>query len=126
MHRVDAAGNSLGVHWELAEGIRSLPGWRKGVRQKKTETCRKIIGDDGQRSSFSIGPGFRRCSGISSKFTRRFAEGIGKLTRNTPGDNRKKTGRLAATIPEPIRLVGVAELPRSTGKLPVLDFSKYV
>ncbi|RZR92269.1 hypothetical protein BHM03_00020514 [Ensete ventricosum] len=68
--------------------------------------------DDGQRSSFSIGPGFRRCSGISPKFTRRFAEGIGKLIRNTPGDHRKKTGRLAVTIPEPIRLVGVLARPR--------------
>ncbi|RWV83112.1 hypothetical protein GW17_00055325 [Ensete ventricosum] len=29
---------------KLAEGIGSLPGWRKGVRQKKTETHRKIIG----------------------------------------------------------------------------------
>ncbi|RWW82032.1 hypothetical protein BHE74_00009526 [Ensete ventricosum] len=68
--------------------------------------------DDGQRSSFSIGPGFRRCSGISPKFTRRFAEGIGKLIRNTPGDHRKKTGRLAVTIPEPIRLVGDLTRPR--------------
>ncbi|RRT64695.1 hypothetical protein B296_00019939 [Ensete ventricosum] len=44
MHQVDAFGNSPGVCRKLAEGIRSLPGWRKGVRQKKTETCQKIIG----------------------------------------------------------------------------------
>ncbi|RZS12325.1 hypothetical protein BHM03_00043748 [Ensete ventricosum] len=43
MHRVDAVGNSPGIRRELAEGIGSLPGWHKGVRQKKTETCRKII-----------------------------------------------------------------------------------
>ncbi|RZS23348.1 hypothetical protein BHM03_00056263 [Ensete ventricosum] len=43
MHRVDAVGNSPGVRLELAEGIRSLPGWRKGVRQKKTETHWKIV-----------------------------------------------------------------------------------
>ncbi|RWV81079.1 hypothetical protein GW17_00057536 [Ensete ventricosum] len=43
MHRVDAITNSPGVRRELAEGIRSLPGWRKGVRQKKTETHRKIV-----------------------------------------------------------------------------------
>ncbi|RRT32234.1 hypothetical protein B296_00051595 [Ensete ventricosum] len=44
MHRVDAVGNSLVVCWELAEGIRSLLGWHKGVRQKKIETRRKIVG----------------------------------------------------------------------------------
>ncbi|RZR92237.1 hypothetical protein BHM03_00020543 [Ensete ventricosum] len=30
--------------WELVEDIGSLPGWRKRVRQKKTETRRKIVG----------------------------------------------------------------------------------
>ncbi|RRT49311.1 hypothetical protein B296_00046514 [Ensete ventricosum] len=40
----DAVGNSLEVRWELAEGIGSLLGWRKGVHRKKTETRRKIIG----------------------------------------------------------------------------------
>ncbi|RRT47602.1 hypothetical protein B296_00011575 [Ensete ventricosum] len=40
----DAVGNSSGVHRELTEGIGSLPGWRKGVCQKKTETHRKIVG----------------------------------------------------------------------------------
>ncbi|RZS29332.1 hypothetical protein BHM03_00063076 [Ensete ventricosum] len=44
MHWVDTVGNSPGVRRELTEGIGSLLGWRKGVRQKKTETRRKIIG----------------------------------------------------------------------------------
>ncbi|RZS26622.1 hypothetical protein BHM03_00059980 [Ensete ventricosum] len=44
MHWVDAVENSLEVHQELAEGIGSLLGWHKGVRQKKTETRQKIIG----------------------------------------------------------------------------------
>ncbi|RRT34972.1 hypothetical protein B296_00058615 [Ensete ventricosum] len=104
MHRVDAVGNSPGVRRELAEGIGSLPGWRKGVRQKKIETRRKIVRglimtgamelqlDDGPRSSLSIGPGFRQCSGISPKFARRFTEGIEKLAGNMPGDHRKKIG----------------------------------
>ncbi|RRT37532.1 hypothetical protein B296_00021477 [Ensete ventricosum] len=48
--------------------------------------------DDGPRSSLSIEPGFRRCSGISPKFAWRFAEGIGKLDGNTPGDHRKMIG----------------------------------
>ncbi|RWW22568.1 hypothetical protein GW17_00013227 [Ensete ventricosum] len=38
MHQVDAVGNSLVVRRELVEGIRSLPGWCKGVRQKKIES----------------------------------------------------------------------------------------
>ncbi|RWW36923.1 hypothetical protein BHE74_00058015, partial [Ensete ventricosum] len=43
MHRVDTFGNWLGVCWKLAEDIRSLLGWHKGVRQKKTKTRWKII-----------------------------------------------------------------------------------
>ncbi|RWW73910.1 hypothetical protein BHE74_00018173 [Ensete ventricosum] len=115
MHQVDAIGNSLGVRRELVEGIGSLLGWRKGVRQKKTETHRKIVGgrltmtgamelqpDNGPRSSLSIKPGFRRCSGISSKFVRRF----GKLAGNTPGDRRKKTIGLTARMLEATELAG--------------------
>ncbi|RWW36734.1 hypothetical protein BHE74_00058223 [Ensete ventricosum] len=53
----DAVGNSSGVRRGLAESIGSLPGWRKGVHQKKTETRRKIIGglDDamGARGEFA-------------------------------------------------------------------------
>ncbi|RZS21191.1 hypothetical protein BHM03_00053802 [Ensete ventricosum] len=64
--------------------------------------------DDGPRSSLSIKPRFGRCSGISSKFARRFAEGIEKLTGNTPGDHRKKIERLVVRIPEVIGLVGEA------------------
>ncbi|RZR73746.1 hypothetical protein BHM03_00027745, partial [Ensete ventricosum] len=44
MHRVNAVGNSPGVHLELAKGIGSLLGRCKGVRQKMIETRRKIIG----------------------------------------------------------------------------------
>ncbi|RWV87417.1 hypothetical protein GW17_00050584, partial [Ensete ventricosum] len=62
--------------------------------------------DDGPRSSLSIGPGFRRCSGISPEITRRFAEEIGKLVGNTSGDRRKKTRRLVARIPEAAGLAG--------------------
>ncbi|RWW47540.1 hypothetical protein BHE74_00046495 [Ensete ventricosum] len=109
MHRVDAVGNSLGVRWELAEGIGSLPGWHKGVRRKKIETRRKIIG--GSRRAYqdlSIGPGFVRYSGISPKFARRFAEG--KLTGNTSGDRRKKAGRLAARMLKVAGLAGVSSV----------------
>ncbi|RRT37861.1 hypothetical protein B296_00040127 [Ensete ventricosum] len=67
----------------------------------------KLQPDDGPRSSLSIGPGFGQCSGISSEFVRRFAKGIGKLVWNTPGDRRKKIGRLVTRIPEVVELVGV-------------------
>ncbi|RRT62389.1 hypothetical protein B296_00011663 [Ensete ventricosum] len=40
----DVVGNSPGVRRELTESIRSLPRWRKGVRWKKIETRRKIVG----------------------------------------------------------------------------------
>ncbi|RRT36787.1 hypothetical protein B296_00034345 [Ensete ventricosum] len=45
IHRVDAIRKSPGVRRKLIEVIESLPGWRKGVCQKKTETpkdCREI------------------------------------------------------------------------------------
>ncbi|RRT42891.1 hypothetical protein B296_00039000 [Ensete ventricosum] len=62
--------------------------------------------DDGPRSSLSIEPGFRRYSGISPEFARRFAEGIRKLTGNTLGDCRKNTRRLIARMPEAAKLAG--------------------
>ncbi|RWW55194.1 hypothetical protein BHE74_00038184, partial [Ensete ventricosum] len=45
----DADRNSPEIRRELAEGIGSLPGWRKGVCRKKTETRRKII--EGSRNA---------------------------------------------------------------------------
>ncbi|RWW14139.1 hypothetical protein GW17_00022113 [Ensete ventricosum] len=69
MNQVDAIGNSSGVCRKLAEGIGSLPGWRKGVRQKKTETRWKIIGG-------------------SRKACQEFVERIGKLAGNTLGNYR--------------------------------------
>ncbi|RWV93987.1 hypothetical protein GW17_00043515 [Ensete ventricosum] len=69
MYRVDAIGNSPGVHRKLIEGIGSLLGWRKGVYQKKTETRWKIVKG-------------------SRKACHEFVEGIGKLAGNTPGDHR--------------------------------------
>ncbi|RZS21088.1 hypothetical protein BHM03_00053676 [Ensete ventricosum] len=44
MHRIDAVGNSLGVCRELAEGIGSLLGWHKGVRQKKPRVIGRLSG----------------------------------------------------------------------------------
>ncbi|RWW39489.1 hypothetical protein BHE74_00055184, partial [Ensete ventricosum] len=99
MNRVDAVGNSLGVHWELTEGIVSLLGWHKGVSQKKTETHWKIV--EGSRKACR-----ERYSRISSKFARRFVEGIEKLTENMSGDRWKKTGRLATRILDAAGLAG--------------------
>ncbi|RRT40094.1 hypothetical protein B296_00022119 [Ensete ventricosum] len=81
MHRVDAFRNSPGVCRKLAEGIGSLPEWRKGVCQKKIKTRRKIVGVGSRR-----------------KFTRRFAEGIGKLTGNANGDREKEDRRTCRKI----------------------------
>ncbi|RWV92814.1 hypothetical protein GW17_00044776 [Ensete ventricosum] len=88
MHRVDAVGNSLGVGRELTKGIKSLPGWRKGVRQKKTKTRWKIVG------------------GSRKACRERFTEGIGKLAGNTPGDRQKKIRRLAVRMLEAVGLAG--------------------
>ncbi|RRT79718.1 hypothetical protein B296_00006960 [Ensete ventricosum] len=68
-----------------------------------------ITTSDRPRSSLSIEPGFGQCSGISPKFTWRFAEGIGKLTGNMPGDRQKKTRRLTVRVLEAAGLAGVAD-----------------
>ncbi|RRT32946.1 hypothetical protein B296_00050600 [Ensete ventricosum] len=91
MHRIDAIGNSPGVRRELAEVIGNLLGWRKGVRQKKTETHRKIIGSSQKAYRDSLGD---------------LSNGIGKLARNMSGDHRKKTRRLTARMSEAAGLVG--------------------
>ncbi|RZS18401.1 hypothetical protein BHM03_00050646, partial [Ensete ventricosum] len=62
--------------------------------------------DNGPRSSLSIWPGFGRCSGISLKFTRRFAEGIGKLIGNMSGDCRKKIEKLVVRMLKAAGLAG--------------------
>ncbi|RZS26855.1 hypothetical protein BHM03_00060259 [Ensete ventricosum] len=67
----------------------------------------ELQSNDGPRSSLSIGLGFGRCSGILLEFTRRFAEGIGKLTGNMSGDCQKKTIGLTARMSEATGLTGV-------------------
>ncbi|RRT62775.1 hypothetical protein B296_00005386 [Ensete ventricosum] len=83
MHRVYAIGNSPRVSRKLTEGIGSLPGWCKRVRQKKIEICWKIIGGSPKACrEFGLCGAFRR------EFVRRFTEGIRKLARNTLGDHQ--------------------------------------
>ncbi|RRT38667.1 hypothetical protein B296_00047039, partial [Ensete ventricosum] len=109
---VDAVKNSLGVRRELTEGIGSLQGWCKGVHQKKTKTRWKIIG--GSRKAYR--------DEISLKFAKRYAKGIRKLTRNTSGDRRKKTGRLVARMQEAADWrEGTTFAKISMGKLSVSD-----
>ncbi|RWW62182.1 hypothetical protein BHE74_00030707 [Ensete ventricosum] len=95
MHRVDAFGNSPRVCRKLVEGIRSLPGWRKGVRQKKTETRRKIVG--GSRKACQESGCSDGAVGSYRKFTRRFTEGR-KLAGNAKEDHRKEDRRTCRKI----------------------------
>ncbi|RWW38074.1 hypothetical protein BHE74_00056725 [Ensete ventricosum] len=99
MGRVDAVGNSPRVCRKLAEGIESLPKWRKRVRQKKTETCRKIVG--GSRKAYhdlGIGLGSDDAMGSRRKFARRFAEGIEKLVGNAKADYREEDQRTCRKV----------------------------
>ncbi|RZS12738.1 hypothetical protein BHM03_00044227 [Ensete ventricosum] len=84
---VNKADLKRAVRRELAKGIRSLPRWHKGVRQKKIETHRKIV----------------RCS---RKGCQEFAERIEKLAGNTSGDRQKKTIRLTVRMPEAAEFTG--------------------
>ncbi|RWW35805.1 hypothetical protein BHE74_00059223, partial [Ensete ventricosum] len=108
----------------------------KLVRRLTMIGAMELQPDDGPRSSLSIRPGFKRCNGISLKFTRRFVEGIGKLAGNTPRDHRKKTKRLAARMSEVAGLAGgqrvnhpylgvrAVEPPKSMGEPPGLVFTQ--
>ncbi|RRT80388.1 hypothetical protein B296_00013876 [Ensete ventricosum] len=108
MHRVDVVGTRQECVGSLSrvsrvfqDGAREFARRRSRLAKKLSGVAKKLAGrltmtgvmelqlDDGPRSSLSIGPGFRRCSGISSKFARRFIEGIVKLTRNTLGEDQK-------------------------------------
>ncbi|RZR78764.1 hypothetical protein BHM03_00004289, partial [Ensete ventricosum] len=93
MHRVYAFENLPGVCRKLVEGIRSLPGWRKGVHQKKTNTRLKIIG--GSRKACRD---LDDVLGSRRKFARRFTKGIGKLARNAKGDRWKEDRRTCRKI----------------------------
>ncbi|RWV90229.1 hypothetical protein BHE74_00032704 [Ensete ventricosum] len=102
--RQECVGSSPRVSGVYQDGAREFAGRRSRLAERLSGVFEKLAGrltmtgamelqlDDGPRSSLSIEPGFRRCSGISSKFARRFVEGIGKLAGNTPGDRRKKIG----------------------------------
>ncbi|RZS07216.1 hypothetical protein BHM03_00038008 [Ensete ventricosum] len=74
----DAVGNSPEVRRELTESIGSLPGWYKGVCRKKTQTRQKIV-----RVAAKLAESWE---GLEN-----FAEGIGKIARNMPGDHRRRT-----------------------------------
>ncbi|RRT31434.1 hypothetical protein B296_00055402, partial [Ensete ventricosum] len=67
---------------------------RKGVHQKKTETHRKIVG--GSRKAYrDLGIELSLDDEVGSRreLARRFAEGIGKLAKNTKGDHREEDRR---------------------------------
>ncbi|RWW22998.1 hypothetical protein BHE74_00041200 [Ensete ventricosum] len=82
MHRVDAVGNSLGVRRELTEGIRSLPGDTREFARRRLRLAGRLLGVAEKLAGNDV-------VGSRQEFARRFAEGIRKLARNTPGDRRK-------------------------------------
>ncbi|RWV93335.1 hypothetical protein GW17_00044217 [Ensete ventricosum] len=49
--------------------------------------------DNGRRSSLSIRPSLDDEVGSRREFAKRFAEGIGKLARNTKGDRQEEDRR---------------------------------
>ncbi|RRT31934.1 hypothetical protein B296_00040344 [Ensete ventricosum] len=61
-------------------------------------------------SSLGIGPRIRRCGGSSPSVRYDFAEGIGEIARNTPGDRWRKTVRLVAGKARGCRYVGIRSL----------------
>ncbi|RWV92387.1 hypothetical protein BHE74_00029899 [Ensete ventricosum] len=126
MHRVDMVGNLPGVHWKLAEGIRSLARCIREFTRRRPRLTGRLLGvakklagsltmtrsmelqpDDGPRASLGIGPGSDDAVRFRWEFARRFAEGIRKLVGNTMGDHQEKTERLTASMSE---VTGLAEV----------------
>ncbi|RWW43887.1 hypothetical protein BHE74_00050394 [Ensete ventricosum] len=105
--RQECIESSLRVSIICQNGARKFTRRRPRPAERLSRVAKKLAGNDGPRSSLSIGPGFRQCSGISPKFAWRFTEGIGKLARNMSGDHRKKTRGLIARMPEGAGLTGV-------------------
>ncbi|RWW75030.1 hypothetical protein BHE74_00016966 [Ensete ventricosum] len=70
----------------------------------------KLQSDDRPRSSLGIGPGSDNVVEPRREFTRRFTEGIKKLTRNTPGDCWKKI------IGHPCKNIGRYQIKREVGQ----------
>ncbi|RRT41993.1 hypothetical protein B296_00052475, partial [Ensete ventricosum] len=117
MHQVDAFWNSSRMYRKLVEGIWSLPGWRKGVRQRRSRLTGRLSGvaekltesltvagsmklqpDDEPRYSLGIGSSSDDAVGFRWKFARRFTKEIGKLTGNTKGDRREEDQRTCRKI----------------------------
>ncbi|RRT45085.1 hypothetical protein B296_00054572, partial [Ensete ventricosum] len=112
---LECVKSSPRVSGACQDGTRVFVGRRSRLVRRLSGVVERLAGsweamelqpDDGPRSSLSIGPEFRQCSGISPKFARRFDEGIGKLARNTPGDYRKKTIGLAARMSKAVKFTG--------------------
>ncbi|RZS10583.1 hypothetical protein BHM03_00041817 [Ensete ventricosum] len=78
----------------------------------------ELQSDDEPKSSLGIRPGSDDAMGPRWEFTKRFAEGIGKLARNTLGDHRKKTIVLTARMSKVVglsrRWLLATEPPRSS------------
>ncbi|RZR90824.1 hypothetical protein BHM03_00018817 [Ensete ventricosum] len=62
----------------------------------------------GQDQVWASGRGLDDAVRLRHEFARRFAEGIRKLARNTPGDCGKKIVRLVARMLEAIGLAGIS------------------
>ncbi|RZR98462.1 hypothetical protein BHM03_00027823 [Ensete ventricosum] len=80
--------------------------------------------DDGSRSSLGIGPGSDDAVEPHQEFTRRFAEGIGKLAGNTLGDRQKKTIGPVARMSEAARLGGTLDRPYPGNKAAASSYQR--
>ncbi|RZR76191.1 hypothetical protein BHM03_00000820 [Ensete ventricosum] len=81
-------------------GIGSLPRWRKGVRQKKTETHRKITGGSRKACREHWAKDWTMWRDLTGS-------SLGDSPRNTSGDCQRKTVRLIAVESGSCRIMGV-------------------
>ncbi|RWV78704.1 hypothetical protein GW17_00060278 [Ensete ventricosum] len=90
----ECVGSSLRVSGVCQDGAREFAGRRPRLTGRLSGVAEKLVGSwEGLEVDVS-GQGLDNAEGARWEFARRFVEGIEKLTRNTPGDRRRKIMRL--------------------------------
>ncbi|RWV79480.1 hypothetical protein GW17_00059378 [Ensete ventricosum] len=113
----ECVGSSPRVLGACQDSTRKFAGRRSRLAERLSEVAEKLVrswdglamdvSDMDPGSSLGIRPGSEDVMEPRQEFARGFADGIGKLARNTPRDHRRKTVRLAVVESEGCQITGV-------------------
>ncbi|RRT75626.1 hypothetical protein B296_00006349 [Ensete ventricosum] len=91
--RQECIGSSPRVSGACQDGAREFTRRRPRLAERLSGVAEKLAESLTMTGSIELqpdnGPGFGRCGGFHREFARRFAEGIGNLTGNMPGEDQK-------------------------------------